>query len=234
MPTTERTAHRTTSLRELAYTRPRRRENGRARRPFRSPETVSTPRAVTVFRLAFALVWLIDATLKWLPGFRSGFSSMLDQAADGQPAWLHPWFDLWTDMPHGMATAMAYGTAMVETGIALALLVGFARKSIYLLGAVYSLLIWATAEGFGGPYQSGATDIGTAIIYTFVFVALLILDRPGPDPYSVDAILEPRISWWSRVAEVGRRKEIAVGRTESEARVSLTRRPDAKRPVQEA
>jgi nitrite reductase (NO-forming) len=164
--------------------------------------------------MAFALVWLIDATLKWLPGFRSGFSSMLDQAADGQPTWLRPWFDLWTDMPHGMATAMAYGTAIVETGIALALLVGFARKSVYVLGAVYSLLIWATAEGFGGPYQSGSTDIGTAIIYTFVFVALLIVDRPGPDPYSVDATLEPRISWWSRVAEVGRPKEIAVGRME--------------------
>jgi nitrite reductase (NO-forming) len=167
-----------------------------------------------VFRIAFALVWLIDATLKWLPGFRSSFSSMLDQAANGQPGWLRPWFDLWTDMPHGMTTAMAYGTAIVETAVAVALLVGFARKSVYLLGAVYSLMIWATAEGFGGPYQSGSTDIGTAIIYALVFVALLIVDRPGPDPYSVDAILEQRISWWYRVAEGGRRKSIAVEWTE--------------------
>jgi nitrite reductase (NO-forming) len=139
---------------------------------------------------------------------------MLDHAANGQPAWLRPWFDLWTDMPHGMATAMAYGTAIVETGIALALLAGFARKSVYLVGAVYSLLIWATAEGFGGPYQSGTTDVGAAIIYTFVFMALLIVDRPGPDPYSVDALLEPRISWWSRIAEV-RGRAIAAVRAES-------------------
>ena len=217
MPTTGRIAHRTPTLRGLTHTRPRRREHSRARRAARSPETLSSTSSTTslaAFRMVFALVWLVDATLKWLPGFRSGFSSMLDHAASGQPAWLRPWFDLWTDMPHGMATAMAYGTAIVETGIALALLVGFARKSVYLLGSVYSLLIWATAEGFGGPYQSGSTDIGTAIIYTFVFVALLIVDRPGPDPYSVDATLEPRISWWSRVAEVGRPKEIAVGRME--------------------
>jgi nitrite reductase (NO-forming) len=117
-------------------------------------------------------------------------------------------------MPHGMTTAMAYGTAVVETGIALALLVGFARKTVYLLGAGYSLMIWATAEGFGGPYHSGSTDVGAAIIYTFVFVALFIVDRHGPDAYSIDAILEQRISWWSRVAEGGRRKAVAVERTQ--------------------
>ena len=232
MPTTGRIAHRTPTLRGLTHTRPRRRPHGRPGRPARPLETLATTRTVTVFRMAFALVWLIDATLKWLPGFRSGFSSMLDQAATGQPAVLRPWFDLWTDMPHGMTTAMAYGTAIVETGIALALLVGFARKSVYLLGAVYSLLIWATAEGFGGPYQSGSTDIGAAIIYAFVFVALLMVDRPGPDPYSIDAILEPRISWWSRIAEVGRSGAIAVGRRT--ANPGGGSGPGAKRPVQEA
>jgi nitrite reductase (NO-forming) len=76
-------------------------------------------------------------------------------------------------------------------------------------------MIWATAEGFGGPYQSGSTDIGAAIIYSFVFVALLIADRPGPDPYSVDAYLETRISWWSRIAEVRYRRPIAAVRTDS-------------------
>ena len=218
MPTTGRIAHRTPTLRGLTHTRPRRRQHSRARRAARSPETLSSTsstRSLAAFRMVFALVWLVDATLKWLPGFRSGFSSMLDHAASGQPAWLRPWFDLWTDMPHGMATAMAYGTAIVETGIALALLVGFARKSVYLLGSVYSLLIWATAEGFGGPYQSGSTDVGAAIIYAFVFVALLIVDRPGPDPYSVDAVLEQRISWWSRIAEGGSRRSIAVAPSES-------------------
>jgi nitrite reductase (NO-forming) len=214
MPTTGRIAHRTPTLRRLTHTRPRRRPHGRAGLTARPPEAVASNTSVTVFRIAFALVWLIDATLKWLPGFRSSFASMLDQAANGQPGWLRPWFDLWTDMPHGMTTAMAYGTAIVETGIALALLFGFARKSVYLLGAVYSLMIWATAEGFGGPYQSGSTDIGTAIIYAFVFVALFMVDRPGPDRYSVDAVLEQRITWWSRVAEAGSRNAIAVERAD--------------------
>jgi hypothetical protein len=34
---------------------------------------------------------------------------------------------------------------------------------------VFSLLIWSVAEGFGGPHTSGATDIGTSVIYVVVF-----------------------------------------------------------------
>jgi hypothetical protein len=31
------------------------------------------------------------------------------------------------------------------------------------------MLVWSTAEGFGGPYTSGASDIGTAVVYALVF-----------------------------------------------------------------
>jgi nitrite reductase (NO-forming) len=154
--------------------------------------------------VAFGFVWAIDATLKWLPGFRDSFASMLDKAAMGQPGWLRPWFSLWTGLPHLQVMMMAYATAGTETIIAFGLITGFARKSIYVLGAGYTLLLWATGEGFGGPYQSGSTDIGAAIIYTFVFAALLVMARSGPDPYSVDFHLEQRIPWWYRVAEVSR------------------------------
>ena len=36
----------------------------------------------------------------------------------------------------------------------------------------FSLLVWSVGEAFGGPYAAGSTDIGTAIIYAFVFAAL--------------------------------------------------------------
>jgi uncharacterized membrane protein YphA (DoxX/SURF4 family) len=161
-------------------------------------------RLIAGFRVAFGLVWAIDAVLKWLPGFRDSFGTMLDQSAKAQPGWLRPVFDLWTGLPHGEATALAYASAATETFLALALIAGFARKSVYLIGAGYSLLIWAVGEGFGAPYQSGSTDVGAAIIYTFVFTALFLVDRSGPNAYSLDAYLETRISWWHRVAEVGR------------------------------
>jgi nitrite reductase (NO-forming) len=70
---------------------------------------------------------------------------------------------------------------------------------------VFSLLIWATAEGFGGPYTSGAADIGTAIIYAVVFAALLALSYyAGPSRYSADYYIEQRISWWWKIAETRR------------------------------
>jgi len=83
--------------------------------------------------------------------------------------------------------------AVVETLIALALIFGFARKLTHISAIVFSLLIWATAEGFGGPYTSGAADIGTAIIYALVFASLLVLNAQcGPARYSVDAWIERR------------------------------------------
>jgi uncharacterized membrane protein YphA (DoxX/SURF4 family) len=163
------------------------------------------PRSVSAVRIAFGLVWAVDATLKWLPGFHDSFAAMLDATAHGQPGWLGPWFGLWTGLSHTQANVLAYSTALTETVIALAVLFGFARTCTYLAAATYSLLLWAAAEGFGGPYQSGATDIGTGIIYSFVFVGFVIMTAHlGPDRYSVDYWLERRVSWWWRLSEVRR------------------------------
>jgi nitrite reductase (NO-forming) len=69
--------------------------------------------------------------------------------------------------------------------------------------AVYSLLVWATADGFGGPYSASSTDVGPAIIYAVVFLALLVVNaRSGTSRYSLDRHIERRWAWWHRVAEV--------------------------------
>jgi nitrite reductase (NO-forming) len=156
-------------------------------------------------RIAFGVMWLIDAILKWLPGFRNGYMAMMKMAATGQPSWLHPWFSFWISLQQPRAAFFAYLCAILETLIAIAVIAGFARKYTYISAAVFSVLVWATAEGFGGPYTSGATDIGTAIIYAVVFMGLLALSAyAGPARYSVDYYLEKHISWWWKVAEVGR------------------------------
>ena len=156
-------------------------------------------------RISFGIIWLIDATLKWLPGFRASYMSTIMAEAQGQPGWLKPWFDFWIRFQHPQATFVAYLAAVIETLIALALIAGFARKITYSAAIVFSLLIWGTAEGFGGPYTSGASDIGTAVIYALVFAALLTISYYAcPARYSADYYLEQKISWWWRVAEVRR------------------------------
>jgi nitrite reductase (NO-forming) len=156
-------------------------------------------------RVAFGMVWLADAALKWLPAYRTNFLDQLRAGVQGQPRWLHPWFHLVVRLVSPRIALFAYGTAIVETLLALALLAGFARKFTYMGGAVYSLLVWATAEGFGGPYSGSSTDIGAAIIYVVVFLALLVVNaRSETSRYSVDRLIERRWAWWHRVAEVGR------------------------------
>ena len=68
-----------------------------------------------VFRIAFGLIWLIDAGLKWEPAFRSGFAGMLREAAHGQPGWLHGWFHLWMNLVAPNSGFFAYSTAVIET-----------------------------------------------------------------------------------------------------------------------
>jgi nitrite reductase (NO-forming) len=156
-------------------------------------------------RVSFGIIWLIDAILKWLPGFRSGYMDTIMGQAQGQPGWLKGWFDFWINLQHPRAVFFAYLVAVVETLIALALIAGFARKLTYISAATFSLLIWATAEGFGGPYTSGAADVGTALIYAVVFAGLLALSAyAGPARFSADYYLEKKISWWWKVAEVRR------------------------------
>jgi len=156
-------------------------------------------------RITFGVIWLIDATLKWLPGFRAGYMSTIMGEAQSQPGWLQPWFHFWIRLQHPEAVFLAYLVAVVETLIALALIAGFARKLTYMSAIAFSLLIWGTAEGFGGPYTSGASDIGTAIIYAVVFAGLLALSYyAGPARYSADYYLEKKIGWWWRVAEMRR------------------------------
>jgi nitrite reductase (NO-forming) len=154
-------------------------------------------------RVTFGVIWGIDAGLKWLPGFRSGYADAIDSAGQGQPGWLHWWFTFWADPVHPYF--WAYLVAVVETLIAAALILGFARKLTYISAGLFSLLIWATAEGFGGPYTAGSSDIGTAVIYAVVFAGLLAISYyAGTARYSVDYYLEQRYPWWWRLAELRR------------------------------
>jgi nitrite reductase (NO-forming) len=167
------------------------------------PSRAALPTAT--LRILLGLAWTANATLKWVPAFGAGLLSMLTGVSQDQPAFLKPWFGLVTAVASdGRAASLALGSAAIETYLAVALLTGFARKVTYSVGALYTALIWATAEGFGGPYVAGSsTDVGAAIIYTLLFLTLLIHDSgAGISRLSLDSILERRVHGWRRVAEL--------------------------------
>src|ERR1700722_20666368 len=82
-------------------------------------------------RITFGVIWMIDAVLKWLPGFRAGYLGMIAGAGKGQPGWLRPLFSFWTSLQSPHPTVYAYVVAVLETLVALATLFGVARKVSY-------------------------------------------------------------------------------------------------------
>jgi len=153
-------------------------------------------------RIILGIVWLIDGSLKFQPGFVDSFSGLIKSA--GQPGWLQPWFNFWYNVTVGNAAPFVYGIGILEISLGVALVLGVVRKLAYMGGLIFSLLIWAVPEGFGGPYGPGSTDIGTGIAYSFVFLSLIIINAlSGTSKYSLDYLIERRFPSWRRVAEFG-------------------------------
>lgn len=156
---------------------------------------------VAILRIVFGFMWAVDASFKWRSTFRDNFLTSVVSAGQGQAGYLHGWFNFWASLLRHDPHLFAYLVAVAESLIALSLMTGFARRSTYLAAALFSLLIWSIAEGFGGPYGSNSTDIGTGIVYAVVFLSLYGLDRLAvPAKWSVDWYIERRFPWWTIVA----------------------------------
>jgi thiosulfate dehydrogenase (quinone) large subunit len=167
------------------------------------PMTLSG-RAGSALRLGFGVIFAINAFLKWLPGYRHSYLTGLKGIAQGQPGFLHGWFHFWITLQSGSPALWADLTGVAETGIALVLLLGVARRPGYLFGAVYMLMVWAVGEGFGGPYSSGATDVGTGIIYALLFLVLFVTaPTADQEPLSVDRLLVASHPRWASIADFG-------------------------------
>jgi thiosulfate dehydrogenase (quinone) large subunit len=139
-------------------------------------------------RIILGVVWLIDGSLKFQPGFVDSLSGLIKSA--GQPGWLQPWFNFWYNVTVGNPAPFVYGIGILEISLGVALVLGVVRKLAYVGGLILSLLIWAVPEGFGGPYGPGSADIGTGIAYSFVFLSLIIINAlSGTSKYSLDYLI---------------------------------------------
>jgi uncharacterized membrane protein YphA (DoxX/SURF4 family) len=154
--------------------------------------------AFGILRILFGIAWAIDAQFKWQPAFQSGFASYLTGALDGQPAVVKAWIGFWINIINVNPHVFGIVVALSESALAVALIFGVFSNLAALGGVLLTLVIWSTAEGFGGPYKAGSTDIGTAIIYAFVFVALF-LAQSGLQ-FGLDRRLTPILGRWGWLA----------------------------------
>ena len=150
-------------------------------------------KSFSLLRIIFGIVWLVDASFKWNPAFINNLTDYLAEGAQGQPplvqAWVHLWIQGVSVDPHFFAILVA----LAETAIAVGLLFGLFTKVALAGGIAMTLVIWSTAEGFGGPYAAGSTDVGAAIIYVLLFVALFF--GTCWREYSIDKILRDKFSF---------------------------------------
>ncbi len=130
-------------------------------------------RKFALLRIAFGFIWAIDAYFKWQPDFFLNFTDYLSGNLGNQPQLVKDWINLWINIVGVNPQLFALLIAITETSLALALIMGIFPRLATWGGIAMSLVIWSTAEGFGGPYVAGSTDIGAAIIYALVFLALL-------------------------------------------------------------
>jgi uncharacterized membrane protein YphA (DoxX/SURF4 family) len=129
---------------------------------------------IGILRIVFGVVWAIDAWFKWQPDFINKFTAYLSGAQDGQPRWVSGWIGFWVKVVNVDPHVFAHLVAVGETAVAIGLLLGLFSNLTNVGGVLLSTVIWSTAEGFGGPYQPGSTDIGAAIIYALVFAGLFL------------------------------------------------------------
>src|SRR5207247_9679497 len=119
------------------------------------------------------------------PGLPDSLSPVVAHAGERQPAWLQPWFGCWSQTVSASPAFFVTTIGLLELAFGFALVFGFVRKLAYTGGILLSLIIWSVPEGFGGPYGPSSTDIGTGIIYAFVFHLLMILTATfSPTPSS--------------------------------------------------
>ncbi|WNI16521.1 DoxX family protein [Actinacidiphila sp. ITFR-21] len=148
---------------------------GAAPAPATAARTFSRAHGAAAVRIGFGLIWAIDASFKWLPGFIHG-QTLGDELGKGETVHtpvLHQWLQMWHSIGTSAPTAFAVGTAVIETLIALGLVLGVFSRAVFIGSAVFSLGIWSSAEAFHLPWtKDGITDLGPSVAYIFASLAL--------------------------------------------------------------
>jgi cytochrome oxidase Cu insertion factor (SCO1/SenC/PrrC family) len=149
-----------------------------------SREGLSEPRSRTYLRLAFAGIWLFDGILQFQPGMPLGLADdVVKPTVAGAPSWLQPLqthaINLWNAHPVALAT----GTAWIQIGIGLALLVsnGSFGRMAAVVAAGWAGLIWLIGNGAGGAFAPASSILfgwpGATLFY--LVAAVWIALPPG-------------------------------------------------------
>src|SRR5580698_3453147 len=156
-----------------------------------SPGGLGEARSRTYLRMAFGAIWLVDGILQFQASMPLAMANgIVAPAATGTPSWLHAlMFDgigIWNNHP----IALAVGTAWIQVGIGLLLLVS--NANIGRLAAAVSVgwaaMIWLVGNGAGGIFQSNNSILfgwpGASLFYVAAGVWLALPPSNFPERFS--------------------------------------------------
>jgi cytochrome oxidase Cu insertion factor (SCO1/SenC/PrrC family) len=156
-----------------------------------SASGLGEPRSRTYLRMAFGLIWLIDGILQFQASMPLAMANgIVAPAAAGTPSLLHSlMFDgigIWNNHP----IALAVGTAWIQVGIGLLLLVS--NATVGRLAAAVSVgwaaLIWLIGNGAGGIFASSNSILfgwpGASLFYLAAGVWLALPTSNFPYRFS--------------------------------------------------
>ena len=152
---------------------------------------------VAALRLLVGSILAVDATLQFLPGAPPQVAYLLVVGAGQNRPALSWWFSYWAGVIAADPGLWWYGTGILMACLATCLILGVARRLAYVVGFLFSLMLWAVPNGFGGPYAAPNTDIGAGLLYAVLFLVLLQMDSvSGAARLAGDAAVERRWSAW--------------------------------------
>jgi cytochrome oxidase Cu insertion factor (SCO1/SenC/PrrC family) len=146
-----------------------------------SREGLSEIRARTYLRIAFGCIWVFDGILQFQASMPLGLANeVVKPTVAGAPFWLRPLqlhaIQMWNAHPVSLAT----GTAWIQIGIGLALIVSNAGvgRLAAIVASGWAALIWLIGNGAGGAFAHGASILfgwpGATLFYCVaaVWIAL--------------------------------------------------------------
>jgi cytochrome oxidase Cu insertion factor (SCO1/SenC/PrrC family) len=147
------------------------------------------PRARTVLRIGFGVLWLLDGLLQAQPQMAGGMPSVLQPTADGSPGWVADMVNwganLWSYHP----IAAAASAVWIQVGIGLWLIFavrGWSLRLAALSSVAWGLIVWSFGEAFGAILAPGLTVLfgapGGVLLYVVAGALLLLAPRVWERP----------------------------------------------------
>lgn len=154
----------------------------------------------TALRIALGLLWGLVAIRFWSPDFSAHLHQFHEAALSSQPGLLIIWFGIWAGILSTAADFFAQFARVLATVMALCLLAGFARRTVYILGIILCIPFWTLAEGYLLPYSLSTFGLGSVLIYILLFGVLLYADKLQiPQLRSVDDLMLEKWPGWRRI-----------------------------------